>query len=774
MWPDARRLGPVAAVLVPLLVLAAVVAWRPSAPDAERSRLVPAAADAYVSTAHADSNYGEAGVLRMDRKPQLVGLLRFELGDPLREVRSAAVRLRLVSGDGAALRVRPVVGGSWHEGRVTSRTAPRLGAPIEALPDVQNGWVTLDVTALAQGRAVVQLALASASDRTVAVQSREGSQGPELALREGAQLRPPAPSPDLRSIVEDVPGATAARYGVRDDAGGSMDGLKVVPAPGGGYLGTYHTDSDGLLVARVATSDDLLTWTRRAVLDEHASQPTLQVLGDGGVLVALEADTNGSPAPRTWLRLMHYPDVGALLAGRPDRSFDVPHTQVPEASGAEGTPQIAHVRLGPDLASSSIEVAFHYLSDGGVDRQARGVLTDFTSWTAWPEPEVDEVLTSAGFTGHIGDRDSLELGGRRQVLLEARRTADGPWSTLLYDPAVRRVTPLQIRTAGGSTAFANPTVTWLRAPSGAPAVLVTLFLPASGAAPGEAGELVYYAETGPRPAGGDPVVVAAGDISCALLRDPPSPGDCRQGDTASLVEQLAPTAVLALGDLQYERGTLSQFLDSYDASWGRFRNITLPSPGNHEYQTPGARGYFDYFGAAAGRRGEGWYSRDIGSWHVVSLNSNCSDVDCGPDSPQLRWLRQDLAEHRNRCVLALWHEPRFSSGSHRGAREVAPFWDALHEAGADVVLNGHDHNYERFARQDPAGRADPRGLRQFVVGTGGKRERDVRRDRADNSEVAASGSFGVLRLDLHPDGYDWEFVGTPGSALTDRGSDSCS
>ena len=279
------------------------------------------------------------------------------------------------------------------------------------------------------------------------------------------------------------------------------------------------------------------------------------------------------------------------------------------------------------------------------------------------------------------------------------------------------------------------------------------------------------------------VVAAAGDIACAP-EDPRYNGGrgianaCRMADTADLLAVLAAgdglDAVLLLGDNQYEDGALHRYQASYGPTWGRFRDLTRPAAGNHEYATPGAAGYFAYFGAAAGEPGKGWYSFDLAGWHVVVLNSNCSAVGgCGAGSPQLRWLEADLAAHAGVCTLAAWHHPRFSSGLHGDDLRSAPFWEALYRAGADVILTGHDHDYERFAPQDPSGRADPRrGLRQFVVGTGGKDLRPFPRVRP-NSEARNADTFGVLKLTLRPGSYDWELLPAAGGTFTDAGTAAC-
>jgi Calcineurin-like phosphoesterase len=275
---------------------------------------------------------------------------------------------------------------------------------------------------------------------------------------------------------------------------------------------------------------------------------------------------------------------------------------------------------------------------------------------------------------------------------------------------------------------------------------------------------------GPPPSG--EVIVAAGDIA-----------DCgKEGDeaTARLVEGVDGATVLTLGDNAYEDGTAAEFRECYDPSWGQFKERTNPTPGNHDYETDGASGYFDYFGKAAGDPQKGYYSYDLGSWHIVSLNSNCGEgeVRCGPGSAQRQWLEEDLAANADegQCTLAYMHHPRFSSGvKHGSTPKMEPLWEALYEGGADVVLSGHEHNYERFAPQDPYGKADPqRGIRQFVVGTGGGASHYPILDPLATSEVQNDKTYGVLRLALRPKSYEWRFVSVEGAqGFTDSGSTRC-
>ena len=261
-------------------------------------------------------------------------------------------------------------------------------------------------------------------------------------------------------------------------------------------------------------------------------------------------------------------------------------------------------------------------------------------------------------------------------------------------------------------------------------------------------------------------VVAAGDIA-----------NCSRGaeKTAPLLDAYPAATVATLGDHAYESGTPAEFRRCYAPTWGRAKNRTRPTPGNHEYATPGASGYFSYFGAAAGEPGKGYYSYALGAWLVIALNSNCGDVvgGCGEQSPQVAWLRSVLASHPRLCTLAYWHDPRWSSGTQGSQIHVDTFWRVLYDAGADVVLTASDHVYERFAPQNADGAADPaRGIRAFVVGTGGATLGRFR-GLAANSEVRHADSHGVLKLALTQSGYQWEFVPGVGESFRDSGAGPC-
>ncbi len=265
--------------------------------------------------------------------------------------------------------------------------------------------------------------------------------------------------------------------------------------------------------------------------------------------------------------------------------------------------------------------------------------------------------------------------------------------------------------------------------------------------------------------GGDPVLLAAGDIgNCGTSEDT---------ETGLLLDRL-PGAIAVLGDIAYRRGTPREFATCFHPVWGRHRARMRPTPGNHEYLTQKASTYYAYFGAAAGEPGKGYYSYDLGSWHIVVLNSNCDEVGgCDAGSPQERWLRDDLAANPRTCTLAYWHHPRFSSGEHGDETRVKPLWRALEEHGAEVVLSGHDHHYERWVPQDASGNAKADGLVQFVVGTGGTSLRPFPSERPAHGVVRDSDTWGVLKLTLRASSYEWEFVPIAGQTFTDKGSANC-
>src|SRR3954453_23198566 len=280
------------------------------------------------------------------------------------------------------------------------------------------------------------------------------------------------------------------------------------------------------------------------------------------------------------------------------------------------------------------------------------------------------------------------------------------------------------------------------------------------------------AGTAPVARAADPVIAAAGDVACGP--DETGVFPCRQVATSDLLMTVKPAAVLALGDLQYNSGALSDFNEFYDGSWGRVKAITHPVPGNHDGRTNDFAGYFDYFGGGAGPRPTGYYSFDVGTWHIIALNGNCDYVagGCDEGSPQERWLRADLQAHPAACTLAFAHQPLWASPTFAEPR-LQSLVQVLYDAQAEVLLTAHDHLYERYAPSNPSQHIDrTNGIQQFIVGTGG-RDLSGLAPAEPNVKVRNNTSFGVLRMTLHPSSYDWQFVPASGSSFTDAGTRAC-
>lgn len=266
--------------------------------------------------------------------------------------------------------------------------------------------------------------------------------------------------------------------------------------------------------------------------------------------------------------------------------------------------------------------------------------------------------------------------------------------------------------------------------------------------------------TSPDPMGATTIYVA-GDI-----------GLCPPSGTPDKTAALVDAAVIVPGDLAYPAGTATDFANCYDPYWGRLKDTTFPVPGNHEYAS-GASAYFAYFGTRVGSAAQPWYAVDLAGWRFYMLNSNCAAVaGCGVGSAQYEWLSAQLAAPQPRCTAAVWHHPRWSSGQHGPYAGVADLYALLARNSADVLLTGHEHNYERFAPMSAVGVVDPAGIRQFVVGTGGQTMRSFA-TTATGSQARLNDSTGVLRMELGQAGYSWDFVPTSAGAGTDSGADGC-
>lgn len=564
-----------------------------------------------------------------------------------------------------------------------------------------------------------------------------------------ARAAAPAVADELAGYLSDVPSATRWHYGLRDNLGNEMSALKVAAHSQSGYVGTYHTLGGTQNNVKIGVSSNLIGWGYVRDLASNAWAPTIRRLsGDGSYIVAYQTSEGCSGtggASGSCLRILRYANAGTLLTGSPSNSFTAPRTL---SNCEEGTPSIASASTNAQ-GKLVLTVAFHYFADCVVHRQAKGTLVDFSSWSTGVDTGMNALFASAtpSVGGHVRDRDMRIFRGVPFNIHEAQLalndgTTWGPW---LHDPRTNVLSKLNVRTHLGSRSFGYPTITNIENADGSKKLVVTYYVYPEGAAAGEAGELIFYHDY-------ETTIAAAGDISSASISG--------QQRTSDLIVANPPSWVLTLGDNQYETGTLTNFIRYYGATWGRFKSITYPSPGNHD-RCP-TSGYDEYFNKPC------WYSFDLGKWHLISLDSNRPS-----DAQQLAFLEQDLAANTKQCVLAFWHHPRFSSGEHGNHASQGTFWTRLYNANADLVVVGHDHTYERFAPQSPSAVLDnARGIREFVVGTGGKSLYAFTTIR-NNSEVRYNGGDGVLRLTLRAWGYDWRFESVAGQTFTDTGSGDC-
>ena len=401
------------------------------------------------------------------------------------------------------------------------------------------------------------------------------------------------------------------------------------------------------------------------------------------------------------------------------------------------------------LRSDSWNIYTKNLSTGKVARTAGSSLPRHEYTPYWQKAAIAAPIISS-FTA---TPSSIDAGGGSTLTWSVTAA-----SSLRIDPEVGTVTGTSVTVSPGSSTTYTLTAT------------------------NEAGSTTATTTVTVTQLASKPITVAAaGDIAC----DPGDPSfngglgtatNCRMKDVADLMLNMPDlSAVLMLGDSQYHDATIEKFMASYHPTWGRLKDITYPILGDHEYyyHLEDAAGYFAYFGERAGDPTKGYYSYELGEWLVIALNTNCAKVGgCGSTSPQGQWLRQVLANNTKECIMAYMHYPRFSSGKKGGRTAVTSFWRALYAYGADVVVSADDHIYERFAKQDPDGNATESGMRLFVVGTGGKVLYNIATIQP-NSEVRNADTYGVLKLDLHPGSYSWEFVPIRGQTFTDAGSATC-
>jgi hypothetical protein len=724
-WTRSRL---VRALVLPLLVLAGVFAWGTQRSRATQSTDVRITADAYVRADRPNGNYGSSPRLRVDGAPRSIAYIRLPgtQGIPSGATLLAAVlHMHVNSGTPQGVNVRPVLD-RWRETKVTWKTRPRLRRSItESGPTTTGTWIDIDVTN-AVGPRGTSVALVSRDTREQRYGAREGTQPPVLVLIYDVA---PSPSPTTSaSPLEPVP------YRYMYNSGSDQTG---VAAGGWNLLDTGASKSE---VDALPSGTKALVWVGDYDNSTCAWQVTNPALTSQVTAMAGDPKVAGyffsdEPDPNAC------PDAPAQHKARSNllHSLDPGKFTVVVLDSNSGQTSLDQIPLWVDTADYA-----------GLDPYPcyQNEACDY-SW-------IDENIAAADAAG-------LTYWGVVQAF------NDGTWRWPTSDEESHMLAQWASSAQKGYMTFAW---TWagssLTSRPNLLAVLETFNLTGSvSLSPSPIPSLSLSPSSS---SSGDPMIAAAGDIACPATWGGATSTDCRQSFTAQQIIASNPTAVLTLGDNQYEDGSLSEFLSAgaFDATWGQFKTKTFPAPGNHEYHTADAQGYFDYFGSRAPGP---YYSFDIGAWHLISLNG---DISASSGSPQEAWLRSDLAAHSNQCTLAYWHEPRWSSGSTHGSDSTySQFWQDLYDAGADVVLNGHEHEYERFAPQGPSGQLDTtNGIREFVVGTGGAQLYSFGAPIA-NSEFRYNADFGILLATLHATSYDWQFVAQKTGAIVDSGTTAC-
>jgi acid phosphatase type 7 len=735
-----------------LCALVALVA----APRADAARLVKVlpTADSFVQADQPRSAFGRLTSLRVGGRPAARAYLRFRIkGLRGRVVRRASLWVYVAGRRWRGVEARPSGPGRWSERRLTWRSRPSVALPaVGRIGAAQGRWKRIDVTTLVHGDGAVEIALTGGRRRPVLLSSREAGRrrAPRLHVSASPDRQPGFP---IRAAFY-VP-----TYPQSWQASGSDPFTRYHPR-----LGAYDGASDSVIRDHVAAmrwggvDAGIASWDGPGTPSDTRAGGLLASAGRtrGSFRWAAEvrAEVSGTPSPSSISTQLGYLDASL---GR-DRSY----------LRIRGRP-VVFVDFG---SADGCGAARRWLK-GNLERT-------YLLLPRWPGYRTCRVKPSDWFQVAT-DQPEVSTGSHAFAISPGSFRADSAAPALTRNLA-RWYTGVRDMVGSGArwqlvSSFNN----WADGTAVEPA--------SEWASPSGFGHyLDALRANGAPPQDSAVVLAAAGDIACAPTDANFDDGDghddadntkdaCMAGRTADVVLAQNPSLVLALGDDQYEQGQLAAFEASYDPTWGRFRDITRPVPGNHEYSDPagGAAGYFDYFGGLAGNRGEGWYSYDVAGWHVIALNSECQFIGgCGTGSPQELWLRQDLAAHPAACTLAYWHRPLFSGG-HEGERtSMRVIWGDLYQAGAEVVLGGHNHDYERFLPQGPDRAPDPSGgIQEFVVGTGGKSHIQLIGQPA-NTVVQNADTYGVLRLFLRPLGWDWQFVPAPGGGgFTDTGSGDC-
>ncbi|MEZ4662549.1 MAG: DNRLRE domain-containing protein [Caldilineaceae bacterium] len=730
-----------------------------------------AVADARVLAANPDTNYGALARLDID-SPGEESYIRFNVSGVTGPVQSAIMRLYVGNGSSDG----PGIYGtdnSWSETGITwnNRPAATTGALANIGAAGRDTWAEYDLTAHITGDGTYNFVFLPDSSDGIKFESREGSPAPELVIAfNSGPVDTPTPAPPTGTPTNTPVPPTPTDTATPAPPTNTPTLAPPTATPTNTPVPPTPTDTSTPLPTNTplpptatptpapptdtptntpAPPTPTNTWTPTNTPLPTAT-PTHTPVPPSATATAIPLPTNtptntpvssslnlGAAADARVLQINPGVNYGTLSRLDVDSPGEESYIRF-NVSGVTGAVQGATLRLWVGNGSSngpSLYRTDNSWTETGITWNNRpsaigGAVADVGSApaNAWAEYNLTGQITGDGVYNFVFLPDSSD-----GIKFDSREGSNPPQLVLTFNT--------------GPT----PTPTNTLPPTNTP-------LPTDTPTPGPSPTPTNT------PSGQSVVFVGAGDIAdCSRTSDEA---------TALLLDNI-PGTVFNIGDSAYPNSSTSDFSNCYEPTWGRHKDRTYPILGDNEYNSSStAAPYFNYFGARAGNPGEGWYSYDLGSWHIIALNSNCSEAGgCGPNSPQGQWLQADLAAHPSSCILAIHHEPRFSSKG--GDSGLNDFWTPLYAAGADIVLSGHRHAYERFAQQSPNGAAEPgRGIRQFVVGTGGAGMSGYS-SISPNSEARNGSDHGVLKLTLHPTSYDWEFIPIAGRSYTDSGSANC-
>jgi hypothetical protein len=697
---------------------------------------VSSSEDSYVDSAQPTANFGGVVTMLIRSKTSTQrGLLRFNLSAiPANAQISSAILKLSVSSDGSSVagNVNTVIG-SWAENTVTYSTAPQVGAFIAALPNPASpsSSISVDLTSSIIGKSIADFYILSSNGDGVRYYTREKSatQSPQLIITwtVNSTLTPTAA---LTKTSTSIPTTLPTNTRALSITPISNPSTATITTPAPNTILTFTPVADTYVQADLPTSS--FGSSTQIVVDNSPIRNlllkfTVSGIGTRSVLSA---------------KLRLYCVDGSPSGGEFHRVADTNWNEGTVNWNNAPTAALSSIAtLGKVVASTWYEVDVTSLvaGDGTFSLKALSISTDGAYYSS-----------KEGTTGFAP-----------QLVI----TTSASMSTVPASPtnlSTLTSTKTSIPTAGQTNTF-TPSPATTVTPTQMPTNTLTPVITPTASPTSPTTE-------------SDPIVMAAGDFICDSLTTTSTA--CQQMAASQVVVDQMPDAALILGDLCHTPST-NCFDNYYAPSWGRLFSISHPITGNHEYLVAGAIYYFDYWNGVgnadgpAGNRSQGYYSYDIGSWHIIALNSQCSQAGgCNTGSPQYIWLQQDLQNHANICTLAYYHIPVFSSGG-RANDNMKQIYTLLYNNNVEVVLNGHDHIYERFAPQDPNGLADPlRGIREFIVGTGGANHTSIATIQL-NSEVRNVDTFGALKFTLHADRYDWQFMPVPGKTFTDSGTALC-